>query len=513
MTLNRRDFVSVISAAAAGTALAPLANLNSRVAASAPLANMPIGMPTNREVDPTSPTSFSVPGFGPISPKVPNNTQELGNLVRLGDLTNVPLLALPEGFEYTAVSIGGQTNTVGEIIPTSHDGMAAYRGRGGSTILVRNHEGSVGSSSTLTRPNNGRVYDGYGSDGSVASGGTSNLVIDRNGRVVFDAISLGGTIRNCAGGLTPWDTWITCEENTTVMGENGATRMHGYNFEVPASATEAVDPVPLVAMGRMNHEAVAVDPRTSYCYETEDAGDSCFYRFVPSVRRARGAGDYPRGGELYAMRIVAGQVGINGEPLPTTGAAVDTRGLDGGAPASFLAFLGVPLAVDWVRLDDVDPVDDTLRLEAAAKGGALFFRGEGAWEHRGSIYFVCSNAGDVGEGQVMRYDPRRETVTMVVESTDENLLDGPDNITVGTDGTLYLCEDGSGGDPGAPNYSQRIVGVDQNGGLFNFALNVLDTAEFAGACFDANGRTMFVNSQGPAITYIIWRSDRRPIRL
>jgi secreted PhoX family phosphatase len=102
---------------------------------------------------------------------------------------------------------------------------------------------------------------------------------------------------------------------------------------------------------------------------------------------------------------------------------------------------------------------------------------------------------------------------MVVESTDENLLDGPDNITVARDGTLYLCEDGSGGTPGAANYGQRVVGVDRDGGLFDFAFNNINTAEFAGACFSPDGRMMYVNSQGAGITYTIWRSDRRPITL
>ena len=167
------------------------------------------------------------------------------------------------------------------------------------------------------------------------------------------------------------------------------------------------------------------------------------------------------------------------------------------------------------KLDDVDPADDTLRYEAQAKGAAVWYRGEGAWYHQGKHYWVCSNAGDAAEGQVWAYDPRNETVTLVVESTDENLLDGPDNIAVARDGTLYLCEDGSGGQPGAPNFSQRVVGVDASGGLFEFCRNIIpgSTAEFAGACFSQNGKYMYVNSQGSGITYCIWRTDNRSIAL
>ena len=178
-----------------------------------------------------------------------------------------------------------------------------------------------------------------------------------------------------------------------------------------------------------------------------------------------------------------------------------------------LPFLGQPLKVDWVKLEDVDPAEDTLRFEAQSKGAAVWWRGEGAWFQGGKHYWVCSGAGDIGEGQVWCYDPLRETVTMVVESTDENLLDGPDNIAVAKDGTLYLCEDGSTGTPGQGNFSEKVVGVAANGGLFDFARNALDTSEFAGACFSTNGKFMYVNSQGVGITYAIWRTDNRPIFL
>jgi secreted PhoX family phosphatase len=146
----------------------------------------------------------------------------------------------------------------------------------------------------------------------------------------------------------------------------------------------------------------------------------------------------------------------NGSYLPTIVLdnkvkIVDTRGLDRGASGSMLPFLGQPLEVDWVKLDDVDPDDDTLRFEAQAKGAAVWWRGEGAWYHQGKHYWVCSGAGDIGEGQVWCYDPHTETVTLIVESTNENLLDGPDNMTIARDGTLYLCEDGSGGEEGDPN--------------------------------------------------------------
>ena len=508
--MNRRNFARMAAAAGAGTAAAPLANLSSKAALAS-------------EGEGCAVANDRSPGFGPLVEKVPLNTQDLGNVAGAGDLRGVPLLKLPEGFQYTAISIRGATMSDGNVVPGDHDGMAVFRTGRGEFTLVRNHELSIVESEAgstvgcLTA--NGRQYDAFQGDGAgLGGGGTSNVVVDRHGRVIRDFVSLGGTIRNCAGGPTPWDSWLTCEENvTTPASDTRATKKHGYNFEVSAFATEAVDPVPLIDMGRMNHEAVSVDPWSGVVYETEDRGDSAYYAFVPH-RHPSEVGHLQHGGNLYAMVIKPNQRSeCDGSLLPTTtvngASVVDTRGLARGASGSMLPFLGQSLEVEFVRLDDVDPTDDTLRFEAQSKGAALWWRGEGAWYFGGQHYWVTSGAGDIGEGQVWAYNPWTRTVKMVVESTNENLLDGPDNMTVGIDRTLYLCEDGSGGTAGDPNFSQRVVGVDQFGGLFDFAFNNLDTSEFAGACFSPGGRYFYVNAQGIGITYVIWRENRRRIRL
>lgn len=508
-TINRRKFIQLSSVAAAGTMVAPLGLLNSRMADAAESCNL---------------ASFAVNGFGPINPTLPENTLMLASHPR-GDLSNTPLLRLPQGFRYSAVSIVGTPMSDGVLTPGDHDGMACFQGRRGDVILVRNHELSptenkYGNNLGCLAPN-GKQYDPFtGSAAGLGGGGTSTVVINRHGQVTQDYISLGGTIRNCAGGPTPWNSWISCEEDTSLPGSTN-TKKHGYCFEVPSQLGEAVDPIPLTAMGRCNHEAVSVDSKDGYVYLTEDRGDSCYYRYVPRKKSHCFGNLQDNDGDLYAMVIEAGQVahcdGVSLVPVANYQNAdlVDTRGVRRGAPASMLPFLGQPLKVRWVKLEDVDPEQDTLRQEAQAKGAAVFYRGEGAWFHQGKHYFVCSGAGEAGEGQVYCYDPKRETITLIVESTDENLLDGPDNMTVARDGTLYLCEDGSGGSEGDANYSQYVVGVDASGGLFQFAHNIIpgDTSEFAGACFSPDGRFMFVNNQGMGITYCIWREDHRPIYL
>lgn len=506
---SRRDFARMMSAAAATSAAAPLGLLNSRVALASPTCNN---------------ASFAVQGFGPISPKVPLNTATLNNTV-YGDLSGIPLIELPENFQYTAISINGATMSDGNLVPGDHDGMAVFQSTQGNFALVRNHELSPAENKRgnlngcLTA--NGKQYDPFTGDAAgLGGGGTSTVIVDRDGLRVEDWVSLGGTIRNCAGGPTPWRSWISCEENvSTPANSSQVTKKHGYNFEVPSALGEGVDPIPLIDMGRMNHEAVSVDPHSGYVFQTEDRGDSAYYKFVPHSNK-RGFGALQEGGDLYAMVIKKDQTAdCNAAPLPLGEfqgtVVVDTRGLRRGATGSMLPFLGQPLAVEWVKLDDVDPDSDTLRFEAQAKGAAVFYRGEGAWYHQGRHYWVNSGAGDAGEGQVMCYDPRSETVKLIVESTEENLLDGPDNMCVARDGTIYLMEDGSGRDPSSPAYSQRVVGVDACGGLFNFAKNIIpgDTSEFAGGCFSPDGHYFYVNNQGLGITYVIWRTDQRPIYL
>ncbi|MBC8123819.1 MAG: DUF839 domain-containing protein, partial [Gemmatimonadaceae bacterium] len=271
-----------------------------------------------------------------------------------------------------------------------------------------------------------------------------------------------------------------CEENTSTPETNPAVTVpHGFNFEVPASATSVVDPVPLVEMGRFNHEAVAVDPTTGIVYETEDAGDGLFYRFIPNQ-----PGNLRAGGVLEALRIIDIPQALTGSDFP----------------------VGVPYAVDWVRIEDFNPVEDTVRIEGFEKGAAQFVRGEGAFYAKGEVYFVCTSGGASGEGQVWRYIPGATaeeggTIELFVEPNNANVLDNPDNIVVAPFGDLFLCEDGDA--------TQFVVGVTPQGELYQFARNAVNDNEFAGATFSPDGKTMFVNIQTPGYTFAIsgpWNS-------
>jgi uncharacterized protein len=427
--ITRRTFTS--GAATAGLSLAPLVNLfSAKRAHAAPPAHV---------------------GFGPLVAKLPTNMAALPPLRQ-----NITYMTLPAGFEYSVVSYRDQVMRDGNLVPGAADGMAAFPGPSGTIYLVRNHELST-SGTPVIAP--GSTYN------AAMRGGTTNLIVDYEGRLIEQYGSLAGTERNCAGGPTPWGTWLTCEEAFSLR--SGVR--HGYVFEVAAAGMG--DATPLVGLGRFNHEAAAVDPETGVVYETKDRGDSLFYRFVPSEY-----GNLKSAGTLEALKLTDWPAGVN------------TR-------AGFLGYLNQPLAAEWVTIDTVDPDTDTVRVEGGAKGAALFSRGEGCWYADGLIYFVCSNGGDLGAGQVFAYDPAASTITLVVESTDRALLDAPDNITVAPDGRLYLCEDGSGGD--------NIVLVDHDGSLAIVAQNVWSGSEWAGACFSPIGNVMFVNMQGDGLTFAI----------
>jgi secreted PhoX family phosphatase len=379
---------------------------------------------------------------------------------------NIAYMTLPEGFEYSVVSYRDQIMRDGNPVPGAADGMAAFPGGPGQILLVRNHELTTSGTPTIAPP--GSTYN------PALRGGTTNLIVDNEGRLIEQYGSLAGTERNCAGGPTPWGSWLTCEE--TFATRNGVP--HGYVFEVAADGYG--DPTPLVGLGRFSHEAAAVDPDTSIVYLTEDRGDSLFYRFTPSEY-----GNLKSAGTLEALKLSDFPAGVH----TVTG---------------FLGLLNQPLAAEWVTIDAPNPATDTVRAEGRSKGAARFSRGEGCWYGDGLIYFVCSDGGDLRAGQVFAYDPVADTLTLVVESTDRALLDAPDNITVAPDGRLYLCEDGSGGD--------NIVTVDHDGSLAILAQNIWSGSEWAGACFSPVGNVMFVNMQGDGLTFALkgpWKRRAR----
>ncbi len=410
------------------------------------------------------------------------------------------ILDLPAGFEYRVISTVGAPMTDGLRVPGLPDGMHAFAAGDGRVRLLRNHEllpdspqtafaGLPGGPGARTRQ---RMYDR-----AIGRGGVTTLVYDtRAQRVEREFLSLAGTLRNCAGGATPWGSWISCEEILIRRGEYGAARDHGYNFEVPAGSNTLVKAVPLTAMGRFNHEAVGVDPGSGVIYQSEDRPDGLFYRFLPRVR-----GEPAQGGRLEALVI-------EGQPRRFTG----NWGFRPGIPA------GVRLPVSWVGLDGVEAPKDDLRDQGRERGAAAFARGEGITVESGDngdsahIWLVCTAGGRNKRGQLWCYRPspyegtvrEREqpgTLELSVEPNDSRLLNRGDNICVAPSGDLIVCEDSKS--------VQRLIGVTPGGALYVLAANPQASSEFAGATFAPDGSTLFVNLQNPGLTFAItgpWRS-------
>lgn len=375
------------------------------------------------------------------------------------------LLDLPPGFSYRVLGRSFDRMSDGFRAPASPDGMACFAGPDGTWILMRNHE--------LTRnPKEGAfggpapapAYD------SSAQGGVSRLVLDPKSLSVRSSnMVLAGTLRNCAGGPSPWG-WLSCEEAT----DEG----HGYVFPCPIDQATITRVEPLRGYGRFRHEAAAVDPRTLIAYLTEDEGDGCLYRFVPEDPNR------PFTGTLQALQVI-------GEPGFSTSERMSER---------------KQVPVTWVTVPDPDASATTVRSQAHRAGAAVIRRGEGIWYHEGHIYLTATSGGRAGLGQVFRLrlasqsptpanEDSTEILELVAESTGRHELDCPDNITVAPWGDVFVAEDGSG--------DQYIRRIDAEGRVHDVARNAHSDGELAGVCFSPDGSTLFFNLQHDGITVAV----------
>jgi secreted PhoX family phosphatase len=447
---------------------------------------------------------------GPANPPQP----VLGPVADRRD--GVVRLWLPPGFAYRSFHDTESPVTLddGTVLPGRHDGMAAFRGRHGRIVLVRNHEvnnpGPAFGDAT-------KAYD------PMAQGGTATVEVTRFGEVQSAFTSLNGTQMNCSGGAMPWGSWISCEE--TVNGPDvgpdftGAsnvplTERHGFVFEVPAGAGKQSNREPVTKAGRFLHEAVAFDPLGGTLYMTEDnfGFASGFYRYKPR-RHPLLTGSLRNDGRLQMLAVV-GQPGANLAASQPAGASYRVRWVDIDDPAP-----SFPYTPGQTAPTTNDTALNHVGGQGRAQGAARFSRLEGATYHRGVVYFCSTQGGGPaepgptdpvggwgnGSGQVWAYDTIGQRLRLVYESPGPDTLDLPDNVTVSRNGTLVVCEDSTG-----DNY---LRGLSARGQIWNLALNRLVSStgtarfgdEFAGSTFSPDGHTLFVNIQASrGVTFAIW---------
>ena len=410
--------------------------------------------------------------------------------IKFGPLQDDPdgIIALPPGFSYKIFSRAGESMSDGLLVPARHDGMAAFAGPSGMTILVRNHElgssartelGPFGSDLALIDLIDRELLYDDGGGNSPALGGTTTLVYDTTAQeLVSHHLSLSGTLLNCAGGPTPWGSWISCEEIVS-ESEDGLTRSHGYNFEVVAGQPGLQRGVPLTDMGRFKHEAVAVHPSSGIIYQTEDLGDGILYRFIPHV-----PGSLTEGGRLQAL-VVSEMPSLDTRNWETADVSLRTR-----------------METAWIDLDNVDSPDDDLRYRGFESGAARFARGEGIFygERDGSpeVYIACTDGGAARKGQIWTYRPspfegtdqeisNPGSLELFVEPNNGTIIENGDNLCVAPWGDIIVCEDGTGDD--------YLLGITPEGEIYKLARDLNGTGEFAGCCFSPDGSTLFVNKQ------------------
>jgi hypothetical protein len=340
-----------------------------------------------------------------------------------GDLASEPDengLLLPEGFTSRIIAVGGESVAdTGYAWHAFPDGAATFPVDDGGWIYTCNSEVTA-----LFAPD---------------QGGVSAIRFDADGEVVDAYRILEGSTSNCAGGPTPWGTWMSCEEPIDKRGRLWECDPTGKKKAVAHEA-----------MGLWNREAAAVDPDGEAVYMTEDDPEGLLYRYTPTA--------YP---DLSEGKVDAAIVAPDG-------------------------------AVTWAEVPDPSAASKPTKTQV--EGATTFNGGEGIWFDRGSIYFTSK-----GDNKVHHIDLAKQQYDVIwdsdpaTEGKEGAVLSGVDNITVDPDtGDLFVAEDGG---------NMELVIISADGTVAPFARVAEDPtgSEITGPCLSPDRSRLYFSSQrGPS---------------
>ena len=275
-------------------------------------------------------------------------------------------------------------------------------------------------------------------------GGVGAIRFNRNAKIVDGYQICKNTNMNCAGGLTPWNTWLTCEED-----------VGGYTWECDPFGKKKQ--IKIQSLGMFTHEAAAVDPRTSIIYQTEDTKEGGFYRFIPENKIIEMGQLAKEKGKFQVMQI-----------------KIDNT----------IKWNDVPNQIAKYKEPGKNKLMNSLMKRTANKkvNYTKFKRGEGAWYHDGKVYFATT-----GSHEIWTYDIRNNTCEVLYKKNKTGVLKDPDNVTVSKNGLVMAAEDGG---------NLEICGISKNGKAFPI-LRLPDHkgSELTGPAFDPSGRRLYFSSQ------------------
>jgi secreted PhoX family phosphatase len=319
-------------------------------------------------------------------------------------------ISLPEGFRSRIVARSGQK-------PLAFSGYHWHYAPDGGAVFETENKGWIYVS-------NSEMADG--------EGGVGALEFDQHAQLV-DAYSIcDRTNKNCAGGPTPWGTWLTCEEIS-----------RGRVLECDPSGKCA--PQPLLALGRFRHEAVTVDSDQGVLYLTEDERDGRLYRFRPEAK------------------------------------AIDRLLLDSGVLEA-AQVIGEQSAVIWHAIPDPSATVGATRRQIQKT--TPFKGGEGIWYHKGTVYFSTK-----GDNRIWALNTENDVLSIIYDDDyfEKEQLTGVDNITVSSRGDVFVAEDGGDMQIIAITPFRKILPILKIVGH--------DDSEITGPAFDPSGTRLYFSSQ------------------